>query len=179
MIPLEVIDEDRIEPEQDAAIRHLLCKCFAADEATFSARRAWNEVRPAFSVVARSGEEVVGQVGIIDRWVTCGGLPIRVAGIQSLAVAPNWRGSGLSQRLMIAAMDEALRRDIRFGLLFCLPQLENFYSGLGWQRIDRAVTMHDAAGQTVPLTAKNIAMELALDGDRLPPGPIDLGGRDW
>jgi hypothetical protein len=76
-------------------------------------------------------------------------------------------------------MGEAARRGIRFGLLFCVPALEHFYSQLGWRRTDRDVTMRDAVGQSVPLTAKNISMELALASDRLPPGSIDLEGRDW
>ncbi len=178
-LPLEVIDEDHIGPELDAAIRRLLCECFPPDMAVFSVRRAWNGVRPAFSLLSRRGDKVMGQVGIIERQITCGGVSVRAAGIQSLAVARDCRRSGLSQRLMTAAMDEARRRGIRFGLLFCVPALEDFYARLGWRRTDRAVTMRDAAGRPVPLTAKNISMELALDGDPLPPGPLDLEGRDW
>jgi predicted N-acetyltransferase YhbS len=179
VLPLQVIDEDHIDPELDTAVRRLLCECFPSDAEAFSAGRAWNEVRPAFSVLGRHGDKVVGQVGIIERWITCGGAPVRVAGIQSLAVAPDWRRSGLSQRLMTAAADEARRRGTRFGLLFCLPKLESFYARLAWRRIDRAVTMRDAAGRAVPLTAKNVTLELALGGDPLPPGAIDLEGRDW
>jgi predicted N-acetyltransferase YhbS len=178
-VSVEVIDEDQIAPELDAAIRRLLCDCFPADVTAFSARRAWNNVRPLYSVICRSGDDVVGQVGIVERLVTCGGAAVRVAGIQSLAVAPDRRGSGASQRLMTAAMDEARRRGIGFGLLFCLPGLADFYARLGWQRVDRAVTMRCAAGQSVPLTAKNIAMHLPLGDDPFPSGPIDLAGRDW
>ena len=178
-LPLQVIDEDHVGPELDAAVRRLLCECFPSDAEAFSLRRAWNEVRPAYSVFGRDGDQVVGQVGIVERRITCGGVPARVAGIQSLAVARNWRRSGLSQRLMTAAMNEARRRGARHGLLFCLPQLEGFYGRLGWRRVNRAVTMRDAAGRTVPLTEKNISMELALAGDPLPPGPLDLEGRDW
>ena len=177
--PVQVIDEDQVGPELDAAIRRLLCDCFPPDAEAFSSRRAWNAVWPAFSVFGRHGDKVVGQVGIIERRINCGGVAVRVAGIQSLAVAHDWRRSGLSQRLMTAAMDEARRRGIRFGLLFCVPELENFYARLGWRRIDRAVTMRDAVGRPVPLTAKNISMELALAGDLLPAGPMDLEGRDW
>ena len=133
----------------------------------------------ALSVFRWQAEIMVGHVGIVDRRVARGGVPIRVAGIQSLAVAPRWRKSGLSQRLMTTAVHEARRRGLCFGLLFCMPELESFYARLGWRRIDRAVTMRDGAGRTVPLTAKNIAMELALAGDPLPPGAIDLEGRDW
>jgi predicted N-acetyltransferase YhbS len=179
LVPLEVIDEGRVTPELDAAIRRLLCECFPADVEAFLARRAWNEVHPAFSVIGRRGGAVVGHVGIIERQITCGVAPVRIAGIQSLAVARDCRRSGLSLDLMTAAMDEARRRGIRFGLLFCVPELEHFYAQLGWLQTERTVTMRDAAGRTVPLTAKNISMDLALDGERLAPGPIDLEGRDW
>ncbi len=176
---IQVIDEANLGPDLDAAVRRLLCECFPADVAAFSTHRAWNDVHPAFSVLGWQGDNMVGHVGIIERRITCGGVPVGIAGIQSMAVASVWRKSGLSQRLMTAAMQEAQRRGTRFGLLFCLPRLEDFYGLLGWQRIERAVAMRDAAGRTVPLTAKNICMELALAGEPLPPGPIDLEGRDW
>jgi predicted N-acetyltransferase YhbS len=176
---LHIVDENRVGPELDAAVRLLLCDCFPADAETFAARRAWNDVLPLFSVLAWQDEIPVGQVSIVDRSITCSGEAVRVAGVQSLAVAPALRGSGLSQRLMNAAMQEARRREIPFGLLFCLPGLENFYARLGWLRTDRIITMLDAAGSTVPLTAKNICMELPLGEEQFPLGPIDLGGRDW
>jgi predicted N-acetyltransferase YhbS len=178
-ITVEIVDEDKISPELDAAIRRLLCECFPADVKAFSVRRAWNDVRPLYSVIARDGDQIVSQVGIVKRQITCGGAAIDVAGIQSLAVAPDWRRSAASQRLMTVAMEEARRRGITFGLLFCLPGLADFYARLGWQQIDRAVTMRDAAGRTVPLTAKNIAMQLPLAGELFPEGAIDLMGGDW
>jgi predicted N-acetyltransferase YhbS len=176
---LQIVDEDRVGPELDAAVRRLLCACFPADAESFAARRAWHGVLPIFSVLAWRGDELAGQIGIVERHVTCGGAPVRAAGVQSLAVAPDLRGSGLSQRLMTTAMQEAQRRGIPHGLLFCLPGLEGFYTRLGWRRIDREVTMLDANGRTVPLTAKNIGMELVLAESPLPPGRIDLAGRDW
>jgi predicted N-acetyltransferase YhbS len=178
-VVVEVVDEVAVSPQLDAALRRLLCECFPADAKAFSVRRAWNEVRPLYSVIGRHGDELVGQVGIVERLITCSGKPVRVGGIQSLAVAPQWRRSGTSKQLMIAAMDEARRRGIECGLLFCLPGLADFYSRLGWQMVDCAVTMRDAAGQTVPLTAKNIAMCLPLAEQSFPPGQIDLAGRDW
>ena len=178
-VSVEIIDEDQIASELDAAIRRLLCDCFPADMTAFSASRAWNGVHPLYSVICRHRDRIVGQIGIVERLITCGGVPVRIAGVQSLAVVPDWRKSGASQRLMTAAMDDARRRGIRFGLLFCLPGLANFYARLGWRQIERAVTMLDAAGRSVPLTAKNIAMNLPLGDEKFPPGPIDLAGRDW
>ena len=126
VLPLQVVDEHNVALELDAAVRRLLCECFPSDGAAFSVRRAWNDVRPSFSVFSRHGDKVVGQVGIVERRISCGGVAVRVAGVQSLAVAPDWRRSRLSQRLMVAAMQEAQRRGVRFGLLFCVPELEGF-----------------------------------------------------
>ncbi len=178
-VSVELIEEDRIGLELDAAIRRLLCDCFPADATAFSASRAWNGVRPLYSVICGHGDRIVGHVGIVERQIVCGGVPTHIAGIQSLAVAPDMRKSGASQRLMIAAMDDARRRGIGFGLLFCLPGLADFYARLGWRQIERAVAMRDAARRSVPLTSKNIAMCLPLGDDPFPPGPIDLAGRDW
>ncbi len=176
---LQIVDEDRTDPDLDTAARRLLCACFPADADIFAVRRAWNGVLPLFSVFAWQDDHLVGHVGIVERQITCGEAAVRIAGIQSLAVGQELRGSGLSQRLMSAAMLEAGRRAIPLGLLFCLPGFEGFYGRLGWRRVDRAVTMQDAEGRTVPLTAKNICMVLPLAERSLPPGPIDLQGRDW
>ncbi len=105
--------------------------------------------------------------------------PITVAGIQSLAVAPERRGTGLSQRLMAGAADEAVRRGIDYGLLFCVPGLERFYATLGWARTDERVTMQDEWGRTVPMPASNICMFKVLGRRSFPAGAINLCGRDW
>jgi len=122
---------------------------------------------------------VVGHVAIVIREIRCGGASVTVAGVQSLAVAPDFRGTGLSRRLMTEAMDEAKRRGIAFGLLFCVPGLESFYASLGWIRTDEAVTMRDKEGRPVPIPASNIAMFKPLGSTPFPTGPIDLRGRDW
>lgn len=178
-LDLQIVDEGQIDVALDRAARQLLCECFPPDVAVFSAGRAWNDVWPAFSVFARQGDSLVGQVGIIDRQITCGGVPVRVAGIGNMAVDAKWRGAGVSQKLMAVGMDEARRRGIRHGLLFCVPKLGDFYGRLGWRRVDRTIVMRDAAGKAGPLTAKNICMELILASESLPAGSIDLEGRDW
>jgi hypothetical protein len=80
---------------------------------------------------------------------------------------------------MARAMEEAKQRGVPFGLLFCVPELENFYARQGWERLDRPITMLDAEGRRVPIPSKNIAMILRLGDKPLPPGEIDLQGRDW
>jgi len=177
--PLEIVDEAQGSPELDRKIRELLCECFPPDVELFSQQRCWHNSTPAFSVVCRDEERIVGHVAIVDRQITCGGQPLRVAGVESLAVAPAWRRTNLSKELMSVAMDEATRRGLSHGLLFCVSGLERYYRGLGWQKLEQEVTMRDEQGRGAPLPAKNIVMHLSLAGSVFPPGPIDLQGPDW
>jgi predicted N-acetyltransferase YhbS len=177
--PLELVEESRLDAATDAAVRQLLCACYPADAGCFSRSRPWNGCVPEWSAISRAGGRVVGHVAVVVRTVSCAGRGAKIAGIQNLAVTPELRRTGLSRRLMTAAMREAERRGIRWGLLFCLPGLERFYASLGWKRLDVPVSMADALGRSAPIPAKNIAMALELAGESFPPGAIDLQGRDW
>jgi predicted N-acetyltransferase YhbS len=176
---LELIEEPDMPPEVDASIKRLLCDCFPPDVEAFSKSRYWHGSAPAYSVVYRQGDEVVGQVGIVLRTVQCGGVSADIAGIQSLAVAPCIQGSMLAWALMRRSMREAKRRGVPFGLLFCVPSLEPLYGAMKWKRIDVATTMRNEEGEIVPIPGKNIAMVLELAGRPFPQGDIFLQGADW
>ncbi|MFP5220563.1 MAG: ribosomal protein S18-alanine N-acetyltransferase [Actinomycetes bacterium] len=77
-------------------------------EQTWSARTFWSELGQLdtrWYVVALDGEEVVGYAGLCD-------YPDE-AWVQTMAVAPASRGSGLGGRLLRALLDEAERRGQR------------------------------------------------------------------
>ena len=177
--PLEVVDESAIGPELDGAIRRLLCQCFPADAEAFARSRAWHGERPSFVVLCREGNAVVGHLAIVIRVVSIGGVRARVAGVQGLSVTPRCRAGGLARELLRLAQGELAARGVRSGILFCLPELEAFYGRLGWQKTERPVTTRDEKGQPILLSAKNICMLSVLEDATLPPGPIDLGCRDW
>jgi GNAT superfamily N-acetyltransferase len=177
--PLQVIEEARMSPAMDRAIRQLLCTCFPADAEAYARRRAWHDSTPTYTVVSRRGGLVVGHLGIVVRTVACGDVQVTVAGVQSFCVAEPYRGTGLSRHLMVRALDEALRRGIRFGLLFCVPELEDLYRGLGWATTGRPVSMLDERRQSVPIPRRNICMSIELGDEDFPPGPLGLQGRDW
>lgn len=177
--PINVVDEARMPPATDAAIRRLLCDCFPADVAVFSRTRHWHGCAPLFSVVLGAGDRVVGHVGVIARTVQWGGGQVPVAGVQNVAVHPDLRGRGCGALLMSHAMAEAAHRGIPFGLLFCLPRLEKFYGALGWVTVADPVVMADANGHGVPSSDQSICMVLPLSAAAPPRGLIDLQGRDW
>lgn len=176
---LDLIEESDMPPEIDAAIKRLLCECFGPDAEEFSRSRYWHGSAPAYTLIHRDGDEVVGQVGIVLRSIECGGVSVDIAGIQSLAVSPRIRGGMLAWALMRRSMKEARKRGVLFGLLFCIPSLEPLYAAMKWERIDVITTMRDGEGRVVPIPGKNIAMVLKLAGRPFPEGDIDLQGPDW
>jgi predicted N-acetyltransferase YhbS len=176
---LELVDESKMSRAADEAIRALLCRCFPPDTGVFAQTRYWHGSAPVYSYVHWSNSNVTGHVGVVVRQIVCGKTRIQIAGIQNLAVAPEKRKQGLSQQLMTEAMEEALRRGIEYGLLFCVPELERFYTSLGWVRTDVCAMMIDENGARVAIPPKNIAMYKELAGKRWPGGDIDLCGADW
>ncbi len=178
-LSLELIDETEMPGALDPAIRTLLCLCFPADAAVFSRTRYWHTSAPHYSLVYREGDEVLGHVGVVVRAIRAGGHEVVVAGIQNLAVAPAQRKTGLGRRLMTAAMEEAARRGLHFGLLFCIPELEHYYSELGWDTLEATATMLGEGGAEEPIPGKNIAMAKILAGQPFPAGHLHLQGPDW
>jgi GNAT superfamily N-acetyltransferase len=163
----------------DRAIRELLCTCFPEDAVAFAKSRAWHESSPDFTAVAWENDALLGHIGVVRRLIRCGAEEVTIAGVQNLCVVPQRQGTGVSQALLRAALDEAKRRAIFFGLLFCVPELEAFYRSAGWEKSVSRITMLDERGAVGPLPEKNIGMQIALSDEPFPPGAIFLNGRDW
>lgn len=169
-----------MSPELDEAIRAGLCICFPNDAAVFSQTRAWHGSAPAYSVVVEQDHQVIAHVGVVQRTLRVGSGPLSIAGVQNVFVLPDHRGRGLADRIMTAAMDQALRRRIDVGLLFCLPTLERLYRRLGWLALgQREVWATHSAGQRYRPDPKNVLMFHPLLRRDFPAGPIDLCGDDW
>jgi len=180
MEQIRIIDEAHMTPEIDAAIRDGLCACFPADVATFSRTRAWHGSGPAYTVLIGEERCVVAHLGAVQRLIGVGQESLSIAGVQNVFVRPEHRGRGVVDRLLVAAMEEAKRRSIGAGLLFCLPKLEGIYARNGWRVIPwRKIWARRASGERYVLDEKNIAMFYPLRRESFPEGEIDLRGDDW
>lgn len=181
MIRYRVIDESALSVADDRAIKACLAAAFPADAATFVASRAWHGSAPEYTLVAEDDATLamVGHIGMIVRTVTAGGVAALVAGVQNFGVHPTWRGGNIGPTLMRMALDEARRRGIPHGLLFCVPELERYYQKSGWRRTDAEVTMDYDGQNRIPIPGKNIAMTNPVAGMPFPAGPIHLNGADW
>lgn len=174
-----VVNESEMTESLDAAIRRGLCLAFPADAAVFGETRVWHGSGPAFSLVMEDGEAVIAHVGVVDREVTVGERPLRVAGIMNVYVDSSRRGTGLGPKIMGAAMAEAARRGFDAGLLFCLHRLAKFYASLGWRALPGRETTRVDAGREIPLPEKNAPMYFPLRMKAFPDGAIHLRGNDW
>jgi len=180
-ISFAVINEEDISPEMDRAIREILVVCFPTDREYYQ-RQSWWHCVPKYRVLGRDTEgSIVAHAAVVERKVFVGPnlSEVRVAGIQSFCILPDYRGTGLSNKMMSAAMEEANRRGFDAGLLFCLERLETLYSRMGWSKLNAAVYMaNEKEGKTL-IPAKNIAMFYPLRAKQFPVGHIDLAGTDW
>jgi GNAT superfamily N-acetyltransferase len=180
-IRFSVISEDKISPSLDNAIRKTLVVCFPADREYFQARSWWHCV-PIYRVLGRSGEDsIVAHAAIVERTVIVGDniSKVRVAGVQSFCLLPDYRGTGLSDRMMSIAMEQANRDGFDAGLLFCREQMQTVYGPMGWHKLDSDVYISDDKEGKRLIPAKNITMFYPIGTRQFPPGDIDLAGPDW
>lgn len=177
---VQIIDESGLAPDLEASIRRMLVVCFPKDAAFFSQSRAWHGSAPSFSAVVVDGERVIAHAGVVERRVTAGGVPLDVAGIQNVAVLPEHRGTGLCRQVLGLAMDEALRRGLDCGLLFCEPKSVPLYARCGWLELpDLSVVRVDSDGLEKPLVEGNLTMWFPLAKQSFPAGAVHLRGNDW
>lgn len=174
-----VIEEREMPGDMDAEIRRGLCLAFPDDASIFAKTRVWHGSAPAWSVILRRDGPVAAHVGVVDRTVTAGGAPVRVAGVMNVYVEAALRGGGLGKLVMRRAMEEAGRRGFDAGLLFCVRALEGFYASAGWTGLDGREVARVDGGREVPLPDKNMPMYHPLAAKEFPAGRLHLGGNDW
>lgn len=176
---LTVVDEATVTPALDTAIRDLLIDAFPADRDFYLTSRAWHGSAPSWAVIALRDVKVAGHIGLIERDITVGAVRLHVAGIQNFAIQRSDRASGLGDALMGHALAHARSRGIRYGVLFCVPALAEYYGRSGWLVRDVCVRMDFEGQRDVEIPGKNVCMVHELGGDAFPPGDMHLCGPDW
>jgi predicted acetyltransferase len=177
---ITTLPESEIYPDLDAAIRKSLCIVFPDDISTYSQTRAWHGSVSSRTHFIEDKGNIIAHLGVVDRHIVVGDMPLRIAGIQGVMVLPEYRRRGLSDRLLIAAMEDALHRGFHLGLLFCLPVLEKVYTRCGWNFLPkRNVIRVDENGDEKQLSKKNIDMVYPQHKSSFPDGKIHLHGHDW
>jgi GNAT superfamily N-acetyltransferase len=175
-----IIEEVDMTPDLDQRIRRGLVQCFPKDIDTFSKTRAWHGSGPSYTVMLEENGQIAAHLGVVDRVITVGETPLRVAGIQNVFVRPEYRGKGLSDRILASAMERAKTWKFDFGLLFCGEKVMPVYKRSGWILLaGREVVRVDESGSELTMTPENLAMYYPVLQRDFPVGKIHLGGNDW
>ncbi|MBQ8286683.1 MAG: GNAT family N-acetyltransferase [Thermoguttaceae bacterium] len=117
---------------------------------------------------------VVGHVAVVERTVTtCWNWRYAVAGVQGVSVAPDFRKTGLSTRLLDVALAESTALGYPFAVLFCREPLVPFYERNGWSLPNDSMIMWKDRELPIHMQS-NCPMYRELSDETFPEGPIDV-----
>ena len=172
---IRVLPESEIDRALDERLRAFLCELFPNWESIFQTRRAWHDAAPVFTALATDEyDNIVGHVAIVERRVsTEWNARFPVASAQGVSVAPAFRKTGLSTRLLDAAIEESRRRGYLYAILFCRRPLVHFYQRNGWKLpYDSMIMWKD---RDLPIHMQSdYPMYRELTSRPLPEGPLDV-----
>jgi len=174
IVDVEIIDENDIQPDDDRQIRELLCLCFPDWAEIFRQHRRWHDTSPIYSVIIREEGKIIGHIAVVVRTLTTTwNFRYNVASIQGVCVSPDKRRVGVSRKLLQKAMQEAVRREFLFALLYCKEFLVPFYASQGWNLADDSVVMWNSRDLPISMRS-NCPMYLELTETPFPEGPLDV-----
>lgn len=131
---------------------------------------------PEWYVMASSGVELVGRLGVVERAISVGEREVRVAGVGGVTTRPKWRRQGVAQELLAATERLFRRLQVPFGFLLCRDNVRSVYERAGWNVV-AARTRFDQPDS--PETYPHLTMVLECGDERWPDGDVDLRGLPW
>lgn len=180
-VSISVFNEEDISNQLDKSIREMLVICFPKDLEHFQRLNWWHSIA-VYRVLGKNDKDsIVSHTALIERIISIGPplKKMRVVGIQSFCVLPDYRGTGLSNKMMSAVLDQGRKRGFDAGLLFCREKLVKVYSNMGFKKLDAAVYMADETKGKTLIPDWNITMFCPLKIKQFPAGDICLNGADW
>jgi len=178
-LPIEIVEENDLQPDEDQQIRELLRLCFPDWSEIFRNHRTWHSTPPIYSVVVREAGQVIGHIAVVVRTITTTwNFRYNVASIQGLCIAPDKRRTGLAGRLLQEALQEAAKRGFLFAILYCKEFLVPYYLSQGWKLADDSVVMWNSRDLPISMRS-NCPMYYELGGVPFPEGPLDVHSPSW
>jgi len=94
-------------------------------------------LKPENFIIAKSASQLIGLVRIVEREILIANQSFRAAGISSVSVHPEFRGKGLSIKLMEKALAEIGLRQFDFSYLHGRKAVDGFYTQFGFTGVGR------------------------------------------
>ena len=118
--------------------------------------------------------QLVSHLGLVKAEVPVAGQPVAVGGIGGVVtIGPAQHRGYARQMLRQAAAYLCETWPVEFGMLFCLPRLVPFYSGLGWQQVAAPVSIDQPEGR---VASPMLVMVKPCQSERVwPAGALEMG----
>jgi predicted N-acetyltransferase YhbS len=177
--PVEIVEENDLQPDEDRQMRELLCLCFPEWAEIFRHHRLWHNTPPIYSVILRQEGKIIGHIAVVVRTITTTwNFRYNVASIQGVCVVPDKRHTGLAHHLLREALHEAANRGFLFAILYCKEFLVPYYTSQGWKLADDSVIMWNSRDLPISMRS-NCPMYYELSNVPFPEGPLDVHSPSW
>jgi len=178
-LPIEIVDENDLQPDEDQQIRDLLRLCFPDWSDIFRQHRTWHSTPPIFSVIVRERGQIIGHIAVVVRTITTTwNFRYNVASIQGVCIAPDKRRTGLARHLLQETLREAASRGFLFAILYCKELLVPYYLSQGWKLADDSIVMWNSRDLPISMRS-NCPMYHELGDVPFPEGPLDVHSPSW
>jgi len=142
-------------------------------------RAVVDEFTDADHLMLKLQEIVIAHLFILPRRIQVNGTVQQAGGIAAVYTQPTHEGQGLMGQLLAAAKSRMTIAGYGLGLLFCDPEMRNFYAKKGWREFSGPL-VYGAGGSRETLDrGETLAFWQALPGgpdlsdqDRLDAGPL-------
>ncbi len=185
---LTITIHGELDPAQHAAVDRLETIAFSSPEWT---EAQWQEQADRYDgdgdrvgyALAHVGADLVGSMRLFERAVPFNGRTVRLGGIGGVATDPAWRGRGIAEATVRAAMAELRRRGAGVAYLCAVPDLgRRLYAKAGFAALGRPYTYRGRSGKQytdhdgwlAPLADPALCATMLADT-----ATLDLAGSNW
>ncbi|MBN9100293.1 MULTISPECIES: GNAT family N-acetyltransferase [unclassified Pseudonocardia] len=168
--------EDDLTPDEHAALAVLFSRCFPRSRTPFTGFRSWSSGRPELRLVGRDGVRVVAHLGILRRFLQVDGRAQLVGDVGLVAVDPVAQGRGVGGELLRRAAGGLRELEMPFGFLTCGEQVEGFYAGAGWVRVESPTRMVRSDGSVQLYGGVSMVLPVLASRSDWPVGRVDRNG---
>ncbi len=175
---IEFMATDRLSNLQMEGFKHLRAAVYPPDVLATLPGTQFTWAAPQWSIFVWDEDELVSRVGLLTREIISNGTTKRIGGVGGVMTHPEQQRKGYASY----AMQEATKRfdlelDVAFALLFCRPQLVEFYQRFHWKPFEGRVFVEQPQGK-IEFSA-NGAMVLNVKEQAPINGILDLNGLPW
>ncbi len=178
---------DTLDPVQQEIFDRLLATAFhkpgQTEEEHWASNDRYGSDDKVGYALTHVGDRLVGGMLLLERALPYGGRTVRLGGIGGVATHPDWRGRGIAEATLRAAMDDLRRRGAEVAYLCAVPELgRRLYAKVGFAPLGRPYTYRGRSGKEytdhdgwlAPLTDPALCAAMLADT-----ATLDLAGSNW